>query len=220
MKHGAGRIGSLAALVVASFLLAGTWAQAQSTKAARDAEKLAQSGQAAERALQDVVSHVQQMLGGYNGIIDGSAKNAESSYKKLAADLQDARKKLAGVNRSVEDMNQRADKYFAEWDVEIEQFNTPSVKQKSVERLGASRERQATRSESLSQAGEAFTPLLRNLEDQVLFLGRDLSPEAVADLQEEAQAVNRQADDVLGTVGVLLARARGDEAPPGTALAD
>ena len=214
------RSGSLPVLVVASVLLAGTWAEAQSTKAAKDAQKLAQSAEQAETALQEVVSHVQRMLGDYNSILKGSSKNPEAAHKKLGTDLAEARKKIAGVNRAVDSLDERGRAYFAGWDAELERYTTPGVRQKSAERLDAARQRHETMVQSLDRATAAFTPLLESLDDQVLFLGRDLSPDAVASLQEESQAVNLQADDVLDTVEVLLAQARGAEAPPAATVAD
>ena len=47
-------------------------------------------------------------------------------------------------------------------------------------------------------------PLVQNLNDQVLFLGRDLSPEAIADLQDEAEALNQQAAEVSERIRGLL----------------
>jgi hypothetical protein len=70
--------------------------------------------------------------------------------------------------------------------------------------MDAAKKRYASMGETLSLAAEEFAPVIQNLNDQILFLGRDLSPEAVADLQDEAEALNQQADATTAKVKEML----------------
>lgn len=48
---------------------------------------------------------------------------------------------------------------------------------------------------------------MQNLNDQILYLGRDLSPEAIADLEDEAAELNAQAEAATAMVKDMLANA-------------
>ena len=70
--------------------------------------------------------------------------------------------------------------------------------------MQVARERYATLGETLAEARDEFAPVVRNLNDQILYLGRDLSTEAIADLQDEAEELNQQAEEATARVTELL----------------
>ena len=192
--------------VVACLILGGSAVLAQS-KTAKQAESLSKAADDAKKQVRGVVEQLGKMLTGYNSIIDGSAKNAQSAYKKLAGDLKSTEKMLQGAQKSLQAMNKEADKFFADWEKDLGEFTNEDLKQKSMARLETSKSKYAALGESLGQAGDAFGPLVQNLNDQILFLGRDLSPEAIQDLQGEAEALNQQATEVTEEVKTLIASA-------------
>ena len=64
-------------------LLVVTTVAAQSKKSAKQAESLENAGEKAKAAVQDVLDDLGKTLAGYNSIISGEAKDAQSAYKKL-----------------------------------------------------------------------------------------------------------------------------------------
>jgi len=211
---------SMIILFVAATVFASGSALAYPSKAARDAKRLADAGQAAEQSMQGLVDHVRQMLGNYQALRDGNVRDPESAYKRLARELRDARGKLVASDRSVDEVSQKAEAYFAGWESELEGYRSDDLRQKSGERLASMRERYATLVDSLREASDAFIPLFDSLDDQLLFLGRDLSPEAIAAVDPDAEALHREAGDVFDRVETLMAKAEGVEAVGSEALAD
>lgn len=207
-------------VLVACSLLGGASVHAQGTKAAKDAERLAQRGREAEQAVEDVLAQADRMLATYNTIMDGTGSDPEASYKQLTREVRYTEKKIRSANQAVESMNRLADRFFAEWEAELESYTTKSLKRRGLDRFNASKRDHAIRAETLDRAGEAFAPLLRNLHDQILFLGRDLSPEVIADLRAEADTLNREADAVFDTVQDRLASVRGPRFAADEAVAD
>jgi prefoldin subunit 5 len=192
-------------------VLGGTSVYAQ-TKNAKAAESLAKSGENAKKSISDVVEHVDKMLKGYNAIIDGSAKNTQSAYKKLSSDLKSTEKMVQGAGKELNSLNKEAEKFFSAWEKDLKSFSNDDLKQKSQTRLDASKAKYAALGDALGQASDAFTPLVQNLNDQILYLGRDLSPEAIADLADEAETLNQQAKDVSDQVEQLMQSAAAAEA--------
>jgi len=202
--------------VTACLVLGGTLVLAQSKKSAKEAENLSKAADNAKKSVGDVVDHLGKMLEGYNSIINGTAKNPQSAYKKLVGDLKSTEKMIQGAGKSLDAVNKDAQKYFAAWETDLESFTNEELKQKSQDRLNMSKEKYATLGEALGQASDAFVPLVQNLNDQILFLGRDLSPEAIADLQDEAEALNQQAQEVTDQVKALMESASEGEPAPAT----
>jgi hypothetical protein len=209
-----------AALVVFSVLIATGSARAQSTPAAKEGRKLAQAADAAQAAVEDLSARVREAIAEYNAIVYGSAKNPETSFNRLSSHRASVEKKIAAATRSVDELNATAEPYFSDWQAELDRYSTESVRSKSAARLESTRQRYAQIAATLTEARQAFSPLLQSLDDQMLFLGRGLSPASVADLGPEALELNRRADDVFVTVDGLMARIRPVEEPPAVVSAD
>jgi uncharacterized coiled-coil DUF342 family protein len=185
-------------------LLAVTTVDAQSKKSAKQAESLEKAGQNSKAAVQDVLDHLRKMLAGYNSIINGEAKNTQSAYKKLVSDLNGTDKKIEGSKKQLAALNKEADKFFKAWEQDLDSISSDSLREKSAARLEDAQNKYASIGETLALASEEFAPVVQNLNDQILYMGRDLSPEAIADLQDEAEALNQQAEEVTARVKELL----------------
>ncbi len=196
--------GALALVVAVCFVLGGTVVTAQSPTAAKQAESLAKAGEQAKKAVQRVVGQLGKLLKEYNAIMDGSAKNPQSAYKKLLSEYKGTNKKIEKARQSVNAMDKEAQKFFAAWEMELEAFASENLKRTSLDRLNASREKYAVLGDALNNARDAFAPVLQDLNDQILILGRDLSPGAIAALQEEAAALNQQVVEISEEVREMV----------------
>jgi len=185
-------------------LLAVTTADAQSKKTAQQTASLEKAGDTAKSAVQDALNALHDLLVGYNSIIGGEAKDTQAAYKKLVSDLKGTEKKIEGAKKQLTALSKEADKFFKAWEQDLASMSSDSVREKSANRMETAKKRYASIGETLSQAGDEFAPVVQELNDQILFLGRDLSPEAVADLQDEAEALNQQATEVATKVKALV----------------
>ncbi len=116
----------------------------------------------------------------------------------------DSGKKIDGAKKQLTSLNKEADKFFKAWELDLASISSESLREKSTHRMEAAKKKYASIGETLGMAGQEFAPVVQELNDQILYLGRDLSPEAIADLQDEAAALNQQADEVTTRVQELL----------------
>jgi hypothetical protein len=188
-------------------LLTVTAVDAQSKKSAKQAQSLEKAGESSRAAVKDLLDHLGKLLVGYNSIVNGEAKNTQSAYKKLASDLKGTDKKIEGTKKQLVALNKEADKFFEAWEKDLASITSESLREKSANRMEGAKKRYASIGETLTMASREFAPVVQNLNDQILYLGRDLSPEAVADLQDEAEALNQQAEEVTARVRELVAAA-------------
>jgi len=198
-------MGRGAVLVVAvCCVLAATTVAAQSKKSAKQTASLEKAGESSNAAVQDVLDSLGKLLTGYNSIINGTAKNPQSAYKKLVGDLKGTGKKIDGAKKQLGALSKEADKFFKAWEQDLASISSEGLREKSRKRMDAAKKRYASMGETLASAAEEFAPVIQNLNDQILYLGRDLSPEAVADLKDEAEALNQQADAATAKVKEML----------------
>mgnify|MGYP001813178189 FL=1 len=185
-------------------VFAATTVQAQSKKSAKQASSLEKSGDASKAAVQDVLTSCSSLLAGYNSIIDGSAKDNQKAYKKLVGDLKSTEKKLDGAKKQVASLGKEADKFFKAWEQDLQSISSESLRSKSAARMEDAKKRYAELGEILTAASNEFAPVMQNLNDQILYLGRDLSSEAIADLEDEAAELNAQAEEATAKVKEML----------------
>ena len=189
-----------------------TNAQAQSKKSAKQTASLEKAGEASKAAVQDSLGSLGSLLAGYNSIINGEAKDNQKAYKKLVGDLKSTEKKINGSKKQVAALGKEADKFFKAWEQDLASISSESLREKSAARMKAAQQKYASLGETLAAAGGEFAPVIQNLNDQILFLGRDLSPEAIADLEDEAAALNQQAEAAIAKVKQMLEAAGKDQA--------
>lgn len=181
--------------------------QAQSKKSAKKATSLEKSGDASKAAVQDVLTSVNGLLAGYNSIIDGGAKDNQKAHKKLVGDLKSTQKKIDGAKKQLTSLAKEADKFFKAWEQDLQSISSESLRAKSAARMEDAKKRYAEMGEILTAASNEFAPVVQNLNDQILYLGRDLSPEAIADLSDEAAELNQQAEAASTRVKEMLDKA-------------
>jgi hypothetical protein len=107
----------------------------------------------------------------------------------------------------VASLSKEADKFFKAWEQDLASISSESLRDKSSARMEDAKKRYAELGEILTSASNEFAPVMQNLNDQILYLGRDLSPEAIADLSDEAAELNAQAETATAKVKEMLEKA-------------
>jgi hypothetical protein len=199
--------GGLLAIALACSLTGITPVAAQGTKSVKAREAVVATGEETKQALTDSLEQWGKILDGYNGIMDGSAKNTEKSYKTLLSDLKAVEGKGSTATKSLQKMDKQAQSFFKDWEKELEQFSSDSMKEKSMGMLEKDKAKYADFVDRMTQAGEVFAPVAQELNDQVLFLGRNLSPDGIEMMQDEAVKVNEMVEEAMAQVESLLAGA-------------
>ena len=76
-----------------------------------------------------------------------------------------------------------ANAMFREWDQELREYSSDSLRAASQEQLDLTRNRYRQLHEAMKQAESRMSPVLRAFDDQVLFLKHNLNARAIASLQ-------------------------------------
>lgn len=192
----------VAALAVLIVSLVGTgMAQTESLKLA---DKLVGRAQELSSAIRATNLQVKRTLDSYNYIVEGKAQDARGEYKKLVKDLDKSIAARNDVRVRAAAMQKAADKYFESWEASQAGYNDPEMRAKSEARLAKVREDYARIFAAGGKAAEDFDGFIAKMDDQIRFLGQDLNGAAIADLADEAAALNEHAAGFFRAISETL----------------
>lgn len=192
-----------AIVMVALLISIGGVAQAQKS-GIKLADKLVSRAQATNSAIRSTNLQVKKTLEHYNYIIDGKASDPVAEYKKLGKDLDKCLVERNNVSTKVDAMQKAADKYFANWEASQGGYSSDEMRAKSEARLAETKANYAKIFEAGREAGANFDGFIAKMKDQIIFLGQDLNPSAIADLSDEAAELNGQADSFFKSITETL----------------
>jgi hypothetical protein len=116
----------------------------------------------------------------------------EARYRQLQSDYDDCAKRATAVHTRIRDVETVAGDLFTEWENEIKQIGTDSLRANSRRQLNATRERYDEMISALKKAEAPMPPVLAKLHDYVLALKHTLNADAVASLKGESASIQSE----------------------------
>jgi len=194
------RMNSITAVMVAVLISTVGAGLAQSNSGHKKTDKLIYSAQQTTSAIRATNLQVKKTLESYNYIVEGKAQDPRVEYKKLVKDINKCQQSREDVRTKADKMQKAADAFFLDWEESLAGYNSDEMRAKSEGRMNETRANYDKIFEAGAKAGKDFSTFIAALDDQVRFLGNDLNPSAIADLGDEAAALNKQADDFFKAI--------------------
>ena len=138
--------------------------------------------QEAGEQFKDALTKLRELYG-------SSGSNLEKTYDKLKAEYDDSSAKADAVRKRVRDMEVVATDLFNEWEAEIKQYSSESMRSTSREQLRQTRARYEEMHTAVKRAEKSMDPVLTKFRDHVLFLKHNLNAQAIASLKGEAVSI-------------------------------
>ena len=131
----------------------------------------------------------------------------ESRYRQLQSDYDDCAKRAAAVHTRIRDVETVASDLFTEWEKEIKQIGTDSLRANSRRQLNATRERYEEMISALKKAEAPMPPVLAKFHDYVLALKHTLNADAVASLKGESASIQSEIAKLISEMDASIASA-------------
>jgi len=157
---------------------------------AKQSEKLQKKADAVRASLHETSDDLEEAMGLYNSIMSGKESKPRNAHKKLVSLLDGVLQRQEASAAKWGDMEGTSEKFFKGWEEEIDKYQDETLKTAGQERLDAAKARYAKLSDALTGAKDTYGRFLTNFKEQAIFMGRDLSPEALASLQAPATKLN------------------------------
>ena len=147
--------------------------------AARDEE------QKAGEQFKDALTKLREMYG-------SSSSDLEKTYDKLKSEYDGSVSRAEAVRKRVRDVETVAADLFKEWEGEIKEISSESMRAGSREQLRQTRSRYDEMHNALKRAEESMAPVLTKFKDHILYLKHNLNAQAIASLKGEAVSIQTE----------------------------
>lgn len=121
----------------------------------------------------------------FSSVLDFKGGTLEEKYKKVKAELDQSEKKARDVHKRIAAVEDVSGALFDEWEDELEQYSSASLRQSSKRQLDQTRQHYSKLIAAMKKAESKIDPVLRPLRDQVLYLKHNLNARAISSLQSE-----------------------------------
>jgi chromosome segregation ATPase len=162
--------------------------------AARDEEKKA------GEQFKDALTKLRELYGNQNTPL-------EKTYDQLKSELDHAETRAEAVRKRVRDVETVAADLFREWEGEIKQISTESMRSGSRDQLRQTKQRYEEMHTSLKRAEESMAPVLTKFRDHVLYLKHNLNAQAIASLKGEATSIQNDIGRLIEDMNRSIERA-------------
>jgi hypothetical protein len=131
----------------------------------------------------------------------------KGDYKRLmkAKDAMDG--KVADARAKLGEMQKMGDAYFSGRAESIKGIQDKDLQSRAQLRLQDNQKAFAGVLDGLQQAGAAVDPIRQQLDDQITYLGSDLSPSGTASLKPNAEKLNQQGHEAFSKIDEAVKRA-------------
>ena len=96
------------------------------------------------------------------------------------------------------------DALFEEWQGELDQYTSPSLRRDSERQLKATRKRYETLIGSMRKAERSIEPVLAALKDNVLYLKHNLNARAIASLEGSLGEIEDDVASLIRDIGASI----------------
>lgn len=161
----------------------------------------------ARDAQQDAKEQFQSALERFTALTSFNGGELEERYNKLNADYERSVSRAEAVRERIDAVEDVAEALFDEWETEIGQYSSASLRQSSQDKLVRTRQQYQRMIEAMRRAESRIEPVLAAFRDQVLFLKHNLNAQALASLHSELTAVETDVTTLVREMEKSIAEA-------------
>ena len=143
---------------------------------ARDAQEEAKT------QFESALEKFSSVLGFHGGDLEEKYDQLKDEYDESVIKADAVRSRIAAVENVAEDL-------FAEWQEELNQYTSSSLRRSSARKLKETKSKYAQLIGAMKRAERKIDPVLSAFHDQVLYLKHNLNAQAIASLQSELASI-------------------------------
>ena len=154
---------------------------------------------------QESQEEFQSALEGLTTLIDFKGGELQKTYDALNDDYQSSLKAANEVSTNIDKVEDVADALFNEWNEELEQYKSASLKRQSSQKLSETKSQFNTLLRSMRNAESKMEPVLSSLNDNVLYLKHNLNARAVSEIKGEFTNLKRDIQQLMNDMNESIA---------------
>lgn len=128
----------------------------------------------------------------FTSVMNFQGGDLQTQYDKLKHEYDRSEDRAEAVADRIKDVERVAKALFKEWEQELDEYSSQSLRQSSEAKLKQTQQRYETLITAMKRAETKIGPVLAAFKDQVLFLKHNLNAKAIASLQDELTTVENE----------------------------
>ena len=156
--------------------------------------------QEAQKQFKDALTRLKEITKFDGGELERAYNSLKSEYDDCVSRADSGRTRIRDVETVAEDL-------FKEWEKEIGEIGTASLRDSSRQQLSSTRQRYEELHRALKSAEQSMSPVLSQFKDYVLFLKHNLNAQAIASLMGETSNIQQEITKLIDQMNRSIARA-------------
>jgi hypothetical protein len=170
-------------------------------------EVLADRVENARDAQNDAKEQFASALDQFRSVVEIDGGELEEKYDILKSEYDRSEAKAKQVTNRIELVEDVAEALFNEWEQEITQYQSASLRRSSAGKLNDTKRQYDKLIRAMWKAEGKIDPVLAAFNDQVLFLKHNLNAQAVASLEGELTGIQSDVDALIREMNASIAEA-------------
>lgn len=164
--------------------------------------------EAAMDAQEDAKEEFASALEAFTSVVGVPDSQLKSVYDDLSDAFEDAESQAEEVTDRIDAVESVSEALFDEWQDELEQYSSASLRQKSASQLRDTQTRYKRLLASMRSAEGRMEPVLNAFRDQVLYLKHNLNAHAIASLKGELNQIESDVARLIREMEVSIDSSR------------
>lgn len=167
-------------------------------------DRVEEASEAQEEAKQEFVSALEQL----SELIAFDGGELEQHYQLSKSHYEASEKAANDVSNRIDAIEDVAQALFDEWQSEIEQYASATLKRQSQSKLRETQINYQTVIKALRKAESKMPPVLTALKDNMLFLKHNLNAQAIGAIKGEYHSIKRDIDVLIKEMNSAINRSQ------------
>ena len=139
-----------------------------------------------------------------NALMGADAGKLEKKYKSLNRKVERSQDAIDELDDHLASIDRVSADLFEEWEEELDQYNSASLRRDQSQKLAASRSQFAALRARMQTARDRVDPVMAVLNDNVLYLKHSLNARALDALRGEATALEGKVDALIRDMQIAI----------------
>ncbi|MCZ6673734.1 MAG: DUF2959 domain-containing protein [Verrucomicrobia bacterium] len=163
--------------------------------------------EAAQKSQEEAKEQFADVLEAFRATVKVDGGKLQETYDRLKAEFDESVSRADVVRTRIKDVKNVADALFDEWESELGQYTSESLRNSSKEQLEITRGEYGKLLTAMQTAESKMNPVLTVFNDQVLFLKHNLNARAIASIQQEVTNMEREVGNLIEDMNLAIAEA-------------
>jgi ElaB/YqjD/DUF883 family membrane-anchored ribosome-binding protein len=163
--------------------------------------------ESARDAQQDAKEQFESALEKFSSVLQFDGGDLEKKYDQLKTAYDRSAARAQTVSDRIESVEDVAADLFDEWEAELKEYASDSLRRSSARKLKQTRAQYAQLISAMKRAESKMDPVLLAFHDQVLFLKHNLNARAIASLQTELVSVQSEVNSLIRDMNASIKEA-------------